>query len=232
MKSRGILRVFGLLWACAIASGCADAFKAPYPAKAYFLVDPGDPGASGQARAAQAGIRAGNDDPPIPKRVDAVLTVRQLRVASPYDGSAFVYKIGPNQYSSDYYSAFLMPTGRMLSADTCNWLNRSNVFSHVVDSASTVRSRYSLEGNVSGLYGDFTNRGAPRAVVEAEFFLLKDGDSSPRIVFARSYSTSAPIHGNGPAVLVDAWNHAWRKMLEELTADLDRSAPVLQASDS
>jgi ABC-type uncharacterized transport system auxiliary subunit len=163
--------------------------------------------------------------------VDGVLKIRQIRVATPYDGSAFVQKVGPDQYSSDYYSAFLMPTDRMLSANACEWLGRSKLFANVVDAASSVRTRYSLEGNVSAFYADLTNHNSPRAIVEAQFFLLKDGDAGPQILFVQSYSTSAPITGNGPAGMVEAWNHACRTMLEELTGDLRRSMPALWASN-
>jgi uncharacterized lipoprotein YmbA len=225
MKIQGIMRLVGMLVACAPGGGCADALKTPYPAKAYFLIDPGHPGGSAAAGAAHDGSRAADAGPADAARTTRVLKVRQFRVAAPYDGSAFVYKIGPNQYRSDYYSAFLMSTDRMLTASVRDWLGRSGLFTDVVDAGSGVRTRFSLEGNVSGLYADFTDRRAPRAIVEAQFFLLHDEDAGPQILFVRSYSASAPITGNGAPELVEAWNHACRKMLEDLTADLDRNGP-------
>jgi ABC-type uncharacterized transport system auxiliary subunit len=83
-----------------------------------------------------------------------------------------------------------------------------------------------LEGNLSSFYADFTDRRKPVAVIEAQFFLLSEGDAGPVILFARSYSSSAPITGNGAASLVSAWNHAFRTLLEKLTADLTASAPA------
>ena len=223
MTTRSILRLIGALGACAAACGCADALKAPYPAKTYFLVDPGRP--AGTARAAGAAPTTGISDPPLPKRLNGDLTVRQFQVAAPYDGSAFVYKVGPNQFSSDYYSAFLLTTGRMLGDGTRDWLNRSNLFAHVIDANSGVRTRYILEANVNGLYADYTDRHKPVAVVEVQFFLLGDADAGAAILFARSYSTSAPITGSGPASVVNAWNHALRSLLEELTTELATNSP-------
>jgi hypothetical protein len=235
MKSETVLRLIGALCASAIACGCADAFKAPYPAKAYFLIDPGHPGAEGVTTPAQPAMPAALDVPPTPRRLEGVLKVRQFQVAAPYDGSAFVYKVGPNQYSSDYYSAFLIATGHMLSADACDWLNRSHLFAHVIDASTGVRARYTLEGNISACYADFTDRQHPVAVLEAQFFLLSDGDSGPSILFQRSYSASGPITGNGPAPVVNAWNRAYRTLLEKLTADfrgIDPAKGETIASDS
>jgi ABC-type uncharacterized transport system auxiliary subunit len=211
MKLSDILRLVALLTWCVIAGGCSDVLKTPYPAKSYFLIDPGHPA---------------GDDPLGVKRLDGVLKVRQLRAAAPYDGSEFVYKTGPNQYSSDYYAAFLMPTDRMLSAETREWLSQSGVFHFVVDAQSSLHTRYTLEGNVSGIYADLTDRSAPRAVMQAQFFLFSNDDAGPQILFTQSYATSAPVKGDGPAGLVSAWNEAFRTMLKELTADLSHNVPA------
>lgn len=221
MRSLSILRLAGLLAGCVLTGGCG-ALKTPYPAKAYFLVDPGYPD-SGTATPVTASPAA-DQDPSRAGHWDATLKVRQVLVSPPYDGTAFVYKVGPNQFSSDYYSAFLMPSDSMLSGDLRSWLARSGLFTHVVDAGSSVRARYSLEGNLSGFYADFTDRHAPRAVLEAQFSLLSDGNAGPEIVFSKSYSTSAPIRSGNPAGIVDAWDHACRLMLEKLTADLARHA--------
>lgn len=225
MMSRHLRHFVGSLCACSMLCGCADAFKAPYPAKAYFLIDPGHPDID-HTNAPGKAIPTALDDSPLPKRANGDLKIRQFQVAEPYDGSAFVYKVGPNQYESDYYSAFFLTTGKMLSADARDWLNRSHLFAHVVDTSSGVRTPYLLDGNVSGFYADYTNRQKPVAVLEAQFFLLAEEDAGPAIVFARSYSTSAPITGRSPASAVDAWNQACRTLLEELTADLARNIAI------
>jgi ABC-type uncharacterized transport system auxiliary subunit len=211
MRAQGILRLVGLLCWCAIADGCDSMLKTPYPAKEYFLLDPGIPGRSDAASSTRQSI---------PQFVAGALKVRQFRVAAPFDGSAFVYKVGPNQYSSDYYAAFLMSTDKMLSEGMRQWLSRSNLFTLVVDSESSLRAHYTLEGSVTAFYADFTDHHAPRAVLQAQFYMLNEEDAGRAIVFARSYSTSAPVTATGPTGLVDAWNQAYRTMLDELTADL------------
>lgn len=227
MKLRRIPRLLGLLAACVVAPavvcGCGDALKAPYPAKAYFLLAAGNPGPdSGDRAPATAAAATGATGATGAAAAERVLKVRQFRVTPPYDGGSFVYKVGPDQYSTDYYTAFLMPTDRMLGEEVRNWLDRSGPFDRVIDAGSGARARFSLEGNVTAFYGDFTNRAAPRAVIEARFLLLSDDNAGPRILFTRSYSASAPVTGPGPAGLVDGWNRACRQMLEELTADLGR----------
>lgn len=217
MKFRAILRLAVVLSWSVMTGGCAGLFKEPSPAKAIFLIDPGRPGAS-HAQGAVEPVSLG--------RVDAVLKVRQLRVVAPFDGSAFIYKVGPNQYVSDYYSAFLMSTDTMLSVDVRQWLDRSGLFAHVVDGASSVRTYYNLEGSVSAFYADFTDSRAPRATVQAQFILLSEEHVGLQILFEKSYVISAPITSHGPAGIVDGWNHACRTLFDELTADLGQVLPV------
>jgi ABC-type uncharacterized transport system auxiliary subunit len=212
MKQYRIVSLAGIWLSALLAGGCAD-LKVPYPAKSYFMVDPGNPNAAG-------GVEP--QDPAL----TGTLKVRQIRVAAPFNGDAFVYKVGPNQYIADYYDAFLMPTDRMLTMQLCGWLTQSGLFTHVVDAESTIRGGYTLEGSASCFMIDVTDPHAHRAVVDGQFFLLRSSETGPEIIFSKSYTISTAVKSSGRSAEVDAWSEACRSMFVDLTADIRQSLTV------
>jgi ABC-type uncharacterized transport system auxiliary subunit len=208
MKYSQIRNLLGFCIGAVLTTGCAG-LKVPYPAKSYYLVDPG------------AAVIPSTTHTPSPA-VNGTLKVRQIRIASPFNGDSFIYKVGPNQYASDYYDAFLMPTDRMLTSGLTCWLGESGLFTHVVDAESSVRAGYALEGSVSKFMIDATDPHKHQAVVDAQFFLLHNTEAGPEILFSKSYTISAPVKSDGHAAEVEAWNEACQSILVGLTSDINQ----------
>jgi uncharacterized lipoprotein YmbA len=200
--------LLGAILACALMSGCG--LETPYPDKEYFAIDPGpSTGRPAMTKAAEANN-------------GMVLQVQRLRVASPFDGSTFVYKTGPAQYRSDYYNGFITPTPIMLTGKLIEWLSSTGLYSSVVDTSNSADHHYVLEGNVTELCGDYTEA-VPKAVIAAKFFLLDDSSGETDIVFEKAYRQAAALTANTPAALAAAWGQAYRVILEELAADLSHT---------
>ena len=194
-----------LLWA--LLGGCS-AMSKPFPGKNFFAIDAGRPEAAG-------------------RRVsESTLRVRQVRVASPYDARAFVYKIGGARFETDYYNGFIAEPAAILTGELVEWLAGSGLFGSVVASDNGADHRFILEGNVRGLYGDYSVREAPKAVIEVKFFLLDDGGAKIVIPFKKGYKKTASCKDDSPAALVAAWGKAYREILAELTADLGKLGSV------
>jgi uncharacterized lipoprotein YmbA len=202
-RTTSLLLIAGLLGLGVAAASCG-ALSKPYPEKSFFAIDAGPTPAATQA------LREGS------------LRVRRLRVAKPYDGLTFVYKTGGSEFRTDYYNGFIAAPEALLTSETIRWLSTAGPFASVVDGASSAPSRYVLEGNVTTFCGDMTDAKAPKAVLEARFFLLDDTGAEPRILYQRSYRSVVPLDGDGPAALVAAWGRAWREVLTQLTQDLSR----------
>jgi ABC-type uncharacterized transport system auxiliary subunit len=157
----------------------------------------------------------------------AVLQVRRLRVASPYDGQQFVYRTKTNEYRADYYNGFIAAPDQSLTAALIAWISRTggSRFASVVDVASSIPPKYVLEGNVTSLYGDYTDKAA-KAVMVIKIFLFDDSDASGRVILQKEYKASAPIDPGSAESLVKGWGNAFRQILERITADLDAPAPA------
>jgi cholesterol transport system auxiliary component len=210
------------------ASGCGDLLKQPYPPKALFGLEPGTPDVSA-VPAAPSPTAPGyiNRNAYVvatsrPAGTGSVMLVRPVRVSPPYDGQAFTYRDGPSGYTSDYYSNWVAAPSALLSGSLTDWLDRAGPVP-VVAPGSSLRPDLVLDGEVTKLLVDRTDRARPKAVLVARFFLVRETGSSTTVLSDTSYSAAVPVTSDTPAGYADAWGRAWRQVLQRLTEDV-RSA--------
>ena len=192
---------------CLAPAGCKG-ISQPFPEKEFF------------------GIDAGASPTPFKQMTDSGLRVRRLRIASPYDGRAFVYKVGESRYTTDYYNGFVTSPDHLLTGELTRWLTEAKLFAAVVGATGEADHRYVLDGSVSELYGDFTDANSPKAVIKARFFLLDDSQAQTRVVFQKTYRNTAPLGGSEPEAMAAGLGKAFREALTELTADISKTQLV------
>lgn len=182
------------------SAGCATLIQ-PYPQKNLFVI----PAASPPAAPARNGT--------------AVLRVQTVRIAVPYDEKTFIYKTGESAFTVDYYNGFVADPGRLLTGELTSYLANWGLFAVVVG-GSSVDYDLSLETNVTALYGDYSVKGAPKAVMEARFVLIREQGTAYTPVFQDTYREVEPLAGNQPEQLIQGWGRAYSRILEKLTANL------------
>ena len=190
-----------------LCASCAS-LKTPYPDKAYFAILPGAP------------------DAPVPATAPAgtpVILIRRVSVVAPYDAPAFVYKIGPSQFETDYYDAFIAEPASLLTSDLIRWLSATRSPGSIIPAGSGAHHDLILEGNVTALYADLQNKSAPRVVIEARFMLI-DEHNADAILLDKTYSASAPARTAAAPELAAAFGLADRQILQSLAADLPTNA--------
>lgn len=207
--TRDLTRVPGFLAALgmtmALSLSCKGIEQA-YPNKKLYAINAGpSTNPSGSAAEARGALR-----------------VRPVAVASPYDGVPFMYKVGESRFESDYYNNFVTSPRRLLTGEMVRRLGECGLFSTVTDAASIASSSLAMELNVTSLYGDYTNRASPAAVIEARAFLIKDEPTSDSVLFQKSYRVQEPCAADSPDALVAAWGKGYGKILDELISDLRR----------
>lgn len=197
-----------------LAVGCG--MSRPYAEKTLFAVEPG---------------QAPKTSRPVSP---STVLIRGVRVASPFDAQTFFYKRAGSQYQLDYYNGFIASPEQLLTGTLLTWMGQSGLFTAVVESGSRMNPQYVLEGNVTEMYGDYSDAKAPKARLAASFFLLDVRPVDALIVFQKSYHAAAPISGPGPDAMAAALNAAYRTILVELTDDLGRvdyaPAPIQSAA--
>ncbi len=174
----------------------------PYPTKALFALEVGKPPA---AAARESGV---------------VLRIYDFIIASPYDGQSFVYKTGPTRFENDYYNGFIADPSHLLTAATVDWMREGGRFPVVPSTSGSVANQLFLEGNVREMYGDYTDKSCPRAVMTVAFFLMDNREVNGRVLFQRMYHVETPVGGSGPDEFSAALSRTYRKILLELTSDM------------
>jgi cholesterol transport system auxiliary component len=202
MKKKTLLIFFiGLFLLLFLLTGCFNISKS-YPVKHYFM------------------LSASKSEKLSSPKPNGILKIQRFRVSPQFDGQDFVYKKGNLNYESDYYNEFFIPPGLMIAEEVEKWLAGSGLFKYVMGFSSPVESTFELEGVVSALYGDYSDTESPKAVLEIQFFIVRNASSRPVIVFGKTYQEKTLIKGNSPDALVAGWNQALEHILARFEANL------------
>jgi len=182
-----------------IAGGCAG--STTYD-KQYYILEAARPGEAG------------------PTPLDGSLEVHRFSVNAAFAAKGLVYRLDEFKYEADAYRQFLIAPGTMITERTRNWLADSGLFARVLPVSSRIVPDYTLEGNVTALYGDFSDESAPAAVMEIRFFLLKNTDTGETVTFAQTYRAATPVRDRTAEVFVDALDRSLADILARLETDL------------
>jgi cholesterol transport system auxiliary component len=204
----------GALALALLAAGCANPLTRTPPEKRFYVLEAAGPAAP-QAAAPPEGSAC------LTGR--SVLKIRNLRVSPRYDEREMVYRVSDISYISDFYNAYFIPPAQLVTAETVRWLGRAGLCGHVVDAGSDLEPTHTLEGSVASLYGDFRDQRAPKAVLEIQFLLLKEGKLLSDVAYQKSFRKEVPLPEATPQALVRGLDTALTEILRELTADLGRA---------
>lgn len=164
-------------------------------------------------------VRSGQSLRPV---VDGTLEVHRFSVDAAFTARNLVYRLGRFEYETDAYRQFLIAPGTMITEQTRAWLADSGLFQRVVPAGSRIAPDYTLEGNVTALYGDFSDESAPAAVMEMRLFLLDNSGGTEKVAFAQTYHAATPVSDRTTEVFVEALNRSLVDILGRLESDLQR----------
>ena len=160
---------------------------------------------------------------PAAMQTGAILEVRRFTIDAAFAAPGLVYRRDELVYEADYYHEFLVAPAVMVTEKTRLWLARSGMFERVLAPGSRLEPTYTLEGNITTLYGDLSDASAPKAVMELHCFLLASEDADETIVSGKVYGASNPLEARTADALVKALDQCLTQILERLEADLKRS---------
>jgi cholesterol transport system auxiliary component len=184
-----------------LMTGCVNVDRV-YPEKQFFV------------------LNASRNEKTSASKSDAVLKIQRFHVASRFEGNGFVYRRGDLKYESDFYNEFLISPGVMITEEVNKWLTQSGLFQHVMSASSLVDPTFYLEGVVSALYGDYRSNHSPEAILEVQFFLIRNVSARPVVVFEKTYRQEAALKEKSPAALAEGWSRSLEHILSQFEADL------------
>ncbi len=187
-----------------LPSACLKFERAGFPDKQSFMTEVSRPGA------------------PVSNSSPVRLKIKGLRISPEFQGKNFVYRTGPMTYESDFYNEFFISPAAMLTRNIRQWLQDSGLFQTVSDYSGFMDTPYVLHGEVSALYGDFSKKTSPEAVLEIVFVIFDTSAPETRIVFQNQYHETHAFVDGKPGDLVTAWNHCLKQILTSFEDDLSR----------
>nr|NJM01212.1 hypothetical protein [Desulfobacula sp.] len=146
------------------------------------------------------------------------LMVKAFSINSAFDSHSFVYKVGENEYATDYYTEFISYPSKLITEKISGALFGSPYFRPVPgDDKKEVAFR--LSGAILQLAGDYKDKGHPRAALELMMVLEKKSGPVFTPVLSRTYAVDEPIPDRNPSSLVSGWNTGLSKILMQFLTE-------------
>ncbi len=198
----------GLSVLAALAAGCS--LRRPALPQQTFVLEPepADPVPSGSS--------------------GGVLLVRTFHVAPAFESRAFVIRRGDSEYALDAYHAFLLSPAQMLTEYFSDWIRGLGVFSGVTTAAGgELQPTHALEGEVTALYGDYSEAARPKAVVGVRVRLFHPfGRSGAVLQWQREENRVEPMERASAGELVEGWRGGLRDICRAIEPLLAPRAPA------
>jgi hypothetical protein len=141
-----------------------------------------------------------------------ILLVKDFSLNPVFDSHGFVYRIGKNEYVTDYYNEFLSAPAKLITDKIAEALYSS---SHFTSTSTHMRKDidYRLSGRISRLYGDLQDTKSPKATIELRMTLEKKTDSSFELIHSKTYLIEENINSQRPDQLITGWNRGLTKIV-------------------
>jgi ABC-type uncharacterized transport system auxiliary subunit len=146
----------------------------------------------------------------------------------PFDAKPFLYHNTDGTWRQDPYAGFIANPSDMISEALARALEQSSRCEMVGVEGVAMRFDFSIEGVIEAFYADFSEPGAPKAVVKLRAYLLDRRAGAPKLVDQMVGTGTAPIPAAEPGKVADAMSVATgiaiNAMLQDLASELPAGA--------
>jgi len=191
------------LWAF-VAAGCASSLQQTAPEKRRYVL------------AAERPDQAS----PVAEAAPVVLKVKRLDVSPAFAGQDLLFRTTDAEYAPDRYNLYLVHPRDMLTQATRAWLAASGMAATVTGPESALPPDYVLEGGAVALYADLRSPATATAVLELQFFLIRDTGLSYDVVWSQTFRQETPMKERSAQAAITALNEGLAATLEQLEVEL------------
>jgi hypothetical protein len=183
--------------------------------------------AAGCVSSSKIAVRSYTLDPPPPKLtadrpVGRVVSLARVRVAPPYAGTSFVYRVSPHRVEHDPYAIFAAPPGWMLTSAIRGYLRNADFIRDVVEPGGELPVFLLIEAEASELCADLPDGAPAAAVLSLQFRVYSpaSGVTPERELLRKTYSRTRPLAVRDSNAIADAWNQELSEIVGEFVSDL------------
>jgi ABC-type uncharacterized transport system auxiliary subunit len=199
------LLLAGLLTSCG--------FSRPYPAiRSFNLEDPILAGDPVQTTARPAKVRR-----------PLLIQVTSGGASPQYETRKLVHKIGPNEFTEDFYNELVGLPSRLIVDQLASFLDEHCQHFRATQGVTSQSPDLTLDIYLTAFHGDYSQK-PPRATVELKVNLTDQRGSRARTLMSKSYSGSRDLPGDqsdGPRALTVALSQAISPIMADIAADIE-----------
>lgn len=166
---------------------------------------------------------------------DSSYTVKILNIhaASDFRGTQFTYRIGANQYMSDYYNCFFVAPEENLQELIRYWFSKNNFFKYTLEDVSLVRTDFLIKPYLLQIYADLRDSDNPEAVILMAFSFMDNSGRRPAVIFSKDYAVRKSITDKSPQAIVNGWNECLGEILINFEKDvIEKSKEIMKGKSN
>lgn len=141
----------------------------------------------------------------VAKKIDqnkCAVFVDHVTAVPPFDQLDFIYRVGANQYVTDYYHGFLVLPTRQLDQILINYLKATGGFNL---ETTELLSQKQLRIQIKELYADYRDFLNPKAVVVIYFLLTKLVDNKQVVLLEETIRSNIALKEKNSESLLNGW---------------------------
>ena len=165
---------------------------------------------------------------PDQSKSDFTVKILRMHVAADFRGTQFTYKVGPNQYMSDYYNCFYVSPSENIQELVRRWFSNNGYFQYALEDVTMVKTDFMVQPYLMEIYGDYNDVNNPKAIIVMAFAFLDNRGQKPELLFYKDYLVKKDIPNKGANDLVDGWNQAIEEILSNFHKDLKEMGQKLE----
>lgn len=150
------------------------------------------------------------------------LKILSFKSQPPFEANNLIVRRANGETVMDYYTTWIAAPHELIRVQTMSYLRKTGLFKAVYDSNSGSLAQTGLEGTVEQILLDCHTE-TPTAVITLRFTIIDETTSDFTVLWSMETTGRAKVE-SGPLSIIDAFDKALTKALEQMTHELEKSS--------
>jgi ABC-type uncharacterized transport system auxiliary subunit len=158
----------------------------------------------------------------IPTPCFGPLKILSFKSQPPFEANNLIVRRANGETVMDYYTTWIAAPHELIRVQTMSYLRKTGLFKAVYDSTSGSRAQTGLEGTVEQILLD-CHAENPTALITLRFTIIDETTPDFTVLWSTETTGRSKVEA-GPLAIIDAFDKALSKALEQMTHELEKSS--------
>ena len=150
------------------------------------------------------------------------LKILSFKSQPPYEANNFIVQRANGETVMDYYTTWIASPHELIRVQTMSYLRKTGLFKAVYDSTSGSLAQAGLEGTVEQILLDCRDE-KPTAIITLRFTIIDETAPDFTVLWSLETTGRSKVE-SGPRSIIDAFDKALTKALEQTTRELEKAS--------